>query len=306
MIIRAQLTAAKKAADDAIAALPATAKITSADKDAFKNAYDLAEAYNELVKSTTGTKGTLALPANKVSALQAAIQGDFNLAYAKADKTDKATLKAIAADVAVAEEELVDSGLMSNSFVDPTTAALAKIRAAEKQAVIDAIKAIPMNVTEADKAVVEKARALYDAYVAEYTDYDLGKDDNDAGYVVKEFEAYYHDLALAEATLGLNEDPAKDVEALKITASSTAKKGSITVKWRVKGDTSAVEGYEIWRSTKKSSGYSKFFTTTNLTYKNTKSLKKGTRYYYKVRAYAYIDGVKVTSDWSNKAYRIAK
>ena len=40
---------------------------------------------------------------------------------------------------------------------------------------------------------------------------------------------------------------------------------------------------------------------------NTKNLKAGTRYYFKVRAIAYdAEGEKVTSDWSNKAYRIAK
>ena len=99
----------------------------------------------------------------------------------------------------------------------------------------------------------------------------------------------------------------KAVETLKITASSTAAKGSITVKWTVKGDASAVEGYEIWRSTKHSSGYKKMFTTTKTSYKNTKGLKKGTRYYYKVRAIAYdADGNKIKSDWSNKARRIAK
>lgn len=98
----------------------------------------------------------------------------------------------------------------------------------------------------------------------------------------------------------------QSVETLKITAKSSAKKGSITVKWTVKGDTSAVEGYEIWKSTKHSSGYKKAFTTTKMSYKNTKGLKKGTRYYYKVRAIAFVDGEKVTSDWSNKARRIAK
>ena len=59
-------------------------------------------------------------------------------------------------------------------------------------------------------------------------------------------------------------------------------------------------------STKHSKGYKKAFTTTKKTYKNSKGLKKGSRYYYKVRAYKVIDGVKVTSDWSNKARRVAK
>ena len=99
-----------------------------------------------------------------------------------------------------------------------------------------------------------------------------------------------------------------DVEALKITASSTAKKGSITVKWTVKGNASAADGYQIYRSVKKNSGFGTkpIFTTAKQTYKNTKSLKKGTRYYYKVRAYKVVDGKTYYSDWSNKAYRIAK
>ena len=99
------------------------------------------------------------------------------------------------------------------------------------------------------------------------------------------------------------------VEALKITASSSAAKGSMTIKWRVVGDTSGVEAFEIWKSTKKSSGFKKSFTTTDgtkRTYKNTKELKKGTRYYYKVRAYKVVDGKTYFSDWSNKAIRIAK
>lgn len=101
-----------------------------------------------------------------------------------------------------------------------------------------------------------------------------------------------------------------EVESLKITASSKAAKGSMTINWKVKGDASGVEAFEIWKSTKKSSGFKKSFTTTNgekRSYKNTKELKKGTRYYYKVRAIAYdANGKKITSDWSNKAYRIAK
>ena len=99
---------------------------------------------------------------------------------------------------------------------------------------------------------------------------------------------------------------ATSVKELKITARSSAKKGSITVKWTVKGDASAADGYQVWKSTKQSKGYKKAITTTKKSYKNTKGLKKGTRYYYKVRAYKVVDGKNVYSDWSNKAYRVAK
>ena len=125
------------------------------------------------------------------------------------------------------------------------------------------------------------------------------------GFVADDFDQAYTDLVAAETLLGLNNNPADAVEALKITAKSTAKKGSITVKWTVKGEAD-IDGFEVWKSTKHSKGYKKAFTTTKKTYKNSKGLKKGTRYYYKVRAYKVIDGVKVTSDWSNKARRVAK
>ena len=96
------------------------------------------------------------------------------------------------------------------------------------------------------------------------------------------------------------------VKGLKLTTKSSAKKGSITVKWTVKGDASAADGYQVWKSTKQSKGYKKAITTAKKSYKNTKGLKKGTRYYYKVRAYKVVDGKNVYSDWSNKAYRVAK
>ena len=296
------LAAAKKAADDAIKALPSAAKVTSADKTAYQNAFDLANTYNDMVKTATGTTGTLAIAAGNINALQAAIQADFQLAYAKADKADKAALKAISADVTAANDEVGDDKLFTVKFTDPTTSALAKIRQAEKDAVIAAINAIPMNVTEADKATVQKARELYDAFVAEYTDYDLGKADGDKGYVAAEFAAYYHDLALAEASLGLN---GATVESLKIKASSTKGKGWIKVTWKVNGDTSMVDGYQLYKSTKAQSGYKKCITTTKTSFKNTKNLKKGTRYYYKVRAYQVVNGKTLYSDWSNKANRVA-
>ena len=67
------------------------------------------------------------------------------------------------------------------------------------------------------------------------------------------------------------------------------------------------DGVEIYRSTKRNSGYGKkpLYTTTKNAYYNT-AIKSGTRYYYKVRGFVTIDGEKVYTDWSAKAWRTVK
>lgn len=100
------------------------------------------------------------------------------------------------------------------------------------------------------------------------------------------------------------------VEATTLKASSTAVPGAITVKWQ-KSYGYKVDFFEVFRSLKKSEGYGAkaFFTTTDgtkLTYKNTKDLIKGTRYYYKVRGVRVINGEKYYTQWSTKAIRTAQ
>lgn len=100
------------------------------------------------------------------------------------------------------------------------------------------------------------------------------------------------------------------VEKTTIKVSSSVGKRYIRLSWK-KSAGYKMDYYEVFRSTKKSSGYGRepFYRTSSgakTTYKNTKALKKGTRYYFKVRGVRLIDGVKVYTRWSNKTWRIAK
>ena len=176
------------------------------------------------------------------------------------------------------------------------TAKFEALRAAEKEAVEKQIALLPTDTTSKD---VETVKAAVDAFVAEYKDAAYGK----TGYEAVLEDSAADRLAFAEAYAVAKQ--IKAVESLKIVARSTPKKGSITVKWSVVGEAD-IDGYQILKSKKANSGYKKAFTTTKKSYKNSKGLKKGTRYYYKVRAYKVIDGKNVYSDWSNKANRKAK
>ena len=88
-------------------------------------------------------------------------------------------------------------------------------------------------------------------------------------------------------------------------------KKAITLTWNVTDGELALndfEGFDIFRSTKRNSGYGKtpYFTTTKTSYTNNKGLKNGKTYYYKVRAWKMVDGEKVYTGWSTKAWRTVK
>jgi hypothetical protein len=69
---------------------------------------------------------------------------------------------------------------------------------------------------------------------------------------------------------------------------------------------SYIDGYQVYKSTSKTTGFKKAFTTDNTSYKNTTGLVKGTRYYYKVRAYKQVGSKSIYSSWSNVTYKVAK
>jgi hypothetical protein len=219
--------------------------------------------------------------------LRTAMNYEISKAYAQADKKDKAALKDIAKMVEDANDALVALGAEGN-IEDPTTSNLSKIKNTEKEAVINAIKNLPLNITEADRAKVEAARALYDAYVADWTDVN----DADTGYVAAEI-TNFSDLSLAEAALAIIDDAAKlDDKAAKayvqdlaiaVRTAKSGKKVKVTVNADVQTliDNGFTVEYKFYKSTKKSSGYKNTVNKTTNTYTNTNPVKG--KNYYKVK-----------------------
>ena len=293
----AALKAEAQAVIDAIKALPTTATLDN--KAEFLAAKEMLDAYEK-------NAGAAVAPVTNKTLLKSQVAKIVRLEREAVEKmirelprtitiADKAAVEAARAAVDAYVEAYEDfDAYVAVTNIQTLQAAESALSNAMMTEAAKLIAALPAEITAADKEAVEAARAAYDAL-----------SDDDKAIFDRASEALVKKLEAAEKALQI--ELAYTVESLKITASSKATKGAITVKWTVKGDTAGVEAYEIWKSTKKNSGYSKAFTTTKMSYKNTKGLKKGTRYYYKVRAIAHdAEGKKITSDWSNKAYRIAK
>lgn len=90
-------------------------------------------------------------------------------------------------------------------------------------------------------------------------------------------------------------------------------KKAVRVTWYDKnGNEVTFDGVEIYRSTQRYKGYGlkPFYATkggkTEGYYVNTRDLKEGTTYYYRVRGYVEIDGQKYYTDYSLKAIRTIK
>ena len=289
----AALDAEAAAVQTAIAALPAT--VTLENEDAFTTVYDAYQAYLANYGAEEADVKGYAVFVSKMGDLK-------RLQIAAVDKAIEALDddNVITRDELTAVEEMYDGYVAyydqygENFYITKGTelgTAQEKVRSDEINAVKKLISKLTTN------SSIEDILAAKEAY------------DKLTGSQQREIaESYSFKLDLMRIML------IDSVESLKVvknhsTAGKTNGKSWIKIMWSTQGDDSAVQGYEIYKSTKKNSGYKYAFTTKNPEnkwYKNTAGLKKGTRYYYKVRAFIEVDGEKYYSDWSNKAYRKAK
>ena len=104
----------------------------------------------------------------------------------------------------------------------------------------------------------------------------------------------------------------KLVARSKVVTMKNGKKAVRITWYNRNGEMMEFDGVEIFRSTKKNSGYGNkpFYAIKESKskgyYINTKDVKVGTTYYYKLRGYVVIDGQKYYTDYSLKAIRTVK
>ncbi len=106
-------------------------------------------------------------------------------------------------------------------------------------------------------------------------------------------EVYVNDMD-EESFAAKYEKLKNGIENTKIVSLKTyPERKKVKLTWKKSNSGYAVEYYQVWRSVKKSSGYSKIYTTptdSKKYYVNSKGLNPGTTYWYKVRGVRNLEG----------------
>ena len=303
-----QLKAAKEAVEKQIATLPYTAKLTVADKAAVKAAYEAYNAYKKMpgAKEEPSNLVLLQEKYDKVNELVAAeIDAKakaLNVKLAKANTNSdadvaarvalKAEADAVKAEAKALTDEIEAVNDTYTAFLTvPAMAEVTKLAAHDfmNDLVLDA--EIKLVKAAKDGATAEEMKAALEAYNK-----------------LTDKQKYTLDASVLQMANLIKTRLIASVEGLKITASTKlyTKSNKIRVNWKVKGQAEAADGYYVYKSTKAQKNYKYMGKTKKAYMDNKKGLKKGTRYFYKVKAYVEIDGQKYFSDYSNKGNRIYK
>jgi len=162
--------------------------------------------------------------------------------------------------------------------------------------------------TYVDRTVYNDAEADEIAAIAEQAkkDIEAAKSEEEVEAIEAAAKAEIDKIETAEEKALIAE-----VEDTRFTACSemTALNGkrAIKVSWNVPAGMD-FDGYDVFRSIKRYKGFGTkpFWTTTKTSYINNRELESGNTYYYKVRAFKYVNDEKVYTQWSYKAWRTVK
>ena len=283
---------------DTINAIPTTVDLTA--KDAVKAAHDAMDAYSKTPGSDDKlitNKSTLLAAEKKLVDAELKALTDQKAALDK--KVSAKTITPADEDAVKALEEAIEAYNTEykgyNGYGNGYNPDLDSIKeAVDKAKFTDAankLNALPANVTAEDADAVKAAREAFDKLT------DAQKKAMNAGLVQK-LEAA--EAAIAALTKVTDDDVKAYLNTLKVTVKSakTAKKNvKVTAKVTVKATGEAADftkftdagytfKYKFYRSTKTTVKYTVKKAKDTTTWTNTAG-KKGTKYYYKVKVFAY-------------------
>lgn len=206
----------------------------------------------------------------------------------------------VTGDMVLTKESTGSSGGGGGSYV-PTKSQLEKAKDEANTALKAAGSANKYD--EAEQAEVKKILDKAEADIKAAKTEDEVKAIKDAAQAEIEKILTSDEKAQIAAVKGVN----SDVFKAKSKLTKLNGKRAVKVTWNVpKG--MKIDGYEIFRSTERYSGFGTepYFTTTKTSYTNNKDLKPGKTYYYKVRGYVLVNGEKIYTGFSTKAFRTIK
>ena len=218
-------------------------------------------------------------------------------------KTVNAGTITVTGDMVLTKESTGSTGGGGGGFVPmvPTETPLDKAKAEANTAVKAAGSANKYD--EAEQAEVKKILDKAEADIKAAKTEDEVKKIQEAAQAEIEKILTSEENAQIKALSGVD----KDIFKAKSKYSKLRGKRAVKVTWNVpKG--MKLDGYEVFRSTKKYSGFGTkpYFTTSKTSYVNNKGLVKGKTYYYKVRGFVEINGERYYTGFSTKAFRIIK